>query len=153
MLSAKRQAPAPARRSAQPIRGLSNMSFLSHLDHLVERIPEGIQRTEDTIAGPSFSSLHSYYSGVLTSSPPQGFCTRIVRSSLLPSHSSLILRIGRHDTPEEKLNDDIRAQINASHRFQSFAGLRENNFVKWCVPLHQQTAFSLEQYSCYSPGT
>jgi hypothetical protein len=97
--------------------------------------------------------LSSDYSGVLTSSPPQGFCTQIVRSSALPSHSSLILRIGRHDTPEEKLNDDIRAQINASHRFQSFAGQRENNFVKWCVPLHQQTVFSHAQHSCYSPGT
>src|SRR6266567_984990 len=122
---------------------------MSFLHHLVERLPEGIQRTEDTIVGPSFNSRLSDYSGVLTSSPPQGFCTRIVRSSLLPSHSSLILRIGRHESPEEKLHDDIRAQINAGHRFQSFAGQRENNFVKWCVPLHQQTA----QHSWYSPGT
>lgn len=124
---------------------------MSFLHHIVERIPEGIQRTEDTISGPSL--ILSDYSGVLTSSPPQGFYTRIVRSSVFPSHSSLILRIGRHDTPEEKLNDDIRAQINAGHRFQSFAGQRENNFVKWCVPLHQQTVFSHAQHSCYSPGT
>ena len=41
------------------------MSFLSHL---VERLPEGIQRTEDTIAGPPFDSFLSDYSGVLTSS-------------------------------------------------------------------------------------
>jgi phospholipase D1/2 len=49
------------------------------------------------------------------------------------SRSSLTRRIGRHETPEEKLHDDIRAEINASHRFESFAGERENNFVKWCV--------------------
>src|SRR6267154_2122679 len=120
---------------------------MSFLHHIVDRIPEGIHRTEDTISGPSFDYLVSDYSGVLTSSPLQGYCTRIVRSSLLLSHSSLILRIGRHDTPEEKLHDDIRAQINAGHRFQSFAGQRENNFVKWCVPPpgHQQTALSHAQ--------
>ena len=76
-----------------------------------------------------------------------------MRLSLFPSLSSLILRIGRHDTPEEKLHDDIRAQINASHRFQSFAGQRENNFVKWCVPPRQQTAFSYAQRTRFSPGT
>ena len=27
----------------------------------------------------------------------------------------------------------MRAQICASHRFQSFAGERTQNFVKWCV--------------------
>jgi hypothetical protein len=58
------------------------------------------------------------------------------------SHSSLILRIGRHETPEAKLHDNIRAEINASHRFESFAGERENNFVKWCVLPSQQTALS-----------
>lgn len=72
---------------------------MSFLQHIVDRIPEGIQRTEDTIVG----ILH-------------------------PNR--------RHDTPEEKLNDDIRAQINASHRFQSFAGQRENNFVKWHIDGH-----------------
>jgi hypothetical protein len=30
---------------------------MSFLHHLVERIPEGIQRTEDTIVGPSFDSF------------------------------------------------------------------------------------------------
>ena len=39
------------------------MSFLSHL---VERLPEGIQRTEDTIIGPSFHSFFSDYFSVLT---------------------------------------------------------------------------------------
>ncbi|KAF8490138.1 phospholipase D/nuclease [Russula emetica] len=72
------------------------MSFLSHL---VDRIPEGIQRTEDTISG-----------------------------FLNPNR--------RHDTPEEKLNDDIRSQINASHRFQSFACERQHNFVKWHIDGH-----------------
>ena len=40
---------------------------------------------------------------------------------------------GRHDTPEEKLNDEIRAKINASHRFESFAGQRQENAIKWYV--------------------
>lgn len=65
-----------------------------------------------------------------------------MRSPGPASRSSLILRIGRHETPEGKLHDDIRAEINASHRFESFAGERENNFVKWYVLLSQQTAFS-----------
>jgi hypothetical protein len=43
----------------------------------------------------------------------------------------LIPEIGRHDTPQEKLNDKIRAEINQSHRFESFAAERTQNFVKW----------------------
>ncbi|KAH7905549.1 hypothetical protein BJ138DRAFT_1130429 [Hygrophoropsis aurantiaca] len=39
----------------------------------------------------------------------------------------------RHDSPEEKMNDEIRAQINASHRFESFADQRSENAIK-CRP-------------------
>lgn len=39
----------------------------------------------------------------------------------------------RHDEPEEKRMDMIRAEINASHRFDSFADERSQNFVKWSV--------------------
>ncbi|KIL00158.1 hypothetical protein PAXRUDRAFT_821948 [Paxillus rubicundulus Ve08.2h10] len=42
----------------------------------------------------------------------------------------------RHDTPEERLNDEIRAKINASHRFESFAGQRAENAVKWHIDGH-----------------
>ncbi|KAI0086021.1 phospholipase D/nuclease [Irpex rosettiformis] len=42
----------------------------------------------------------------------------------------------RHDEPEEKRNDMIRAEINASHRFHSFADQRSQNFVKWHVDGH-----------------
>ncbi|KAI0338808.1 phospholipase D/nuclease [Trametopsis cervina] len=42
----------------------------------------------------------------------------------------------RHDDPEEKQNDMIRAEINAGHRFHSFAGERSQNFVKWHVDGH-----------------
>ncbi|KAF5368099.1 hypothetical protein D9758_004381 [Tetrapyrgos nigripes] len=42
----------------------------------------------------------------------------------------------RHDDPEEQKADAIRAEINASHRFQSFAEERTNNFVKWHVDGH-----------------
>ncbi|KAI0259452.1 hypothetical protein BC834DRAFT_630910 [Gloeopeniophorella convolvens] len=72
------------------------MSFISHL---VERLPEGIQRTEDTIFG-----------------------------LLNPNR--------RHDTPEEKHHDEIRAEINAGHRFDSFADERAQNFVKWHIDGH-----------------
>lgn len=36
------------------------------------------------------------------------------------------------------MNDEIRARINASHRFESFADQRQENAIKWCVhpPLH-----------------
>ncbi|EIW74184.1 phospholipase D [Coniophora puteana RWD-64-598 SS2] len=42
----------------------------------------------------------------------------------------------RHDNPEEKANDEIRAEINASHRFNSFASQRSENAVKWHVDGH-----------------
>ncbi|KAI0703476.1 phospholipase D/nuclease [Cytidiella melzeri] len=42
----------------------------------------------------------------------------------------------RHDDPQEKHNDMIRAEINAAHRFHSFADERSQNFVKWHVDGH-----------------
>ena len=45
----------------------------------------------------------------------------------------------RHDDPEEKRMDMIRAEINASHRFHSFAGERSHNFVKWSVLQFRRT--------------
>ncbi|KAG2131140.1 hypothetical protein BD769DRAFT_1452087 [Suillus cothurnatus] len=42
----------------------------------------------------------------------------------------------RHDNPEEKLNDELRAQINASHRFDSFADQRIDNAIKWHIDGH-----------------
>ena len=55
------------------------------------------------------------------------------------AEAEVVLRVGifnpnrRHDDPEEKRMDMIRAEINASHRFHSFAGERSHNFVKWSV--------------------
>jgi hypothetical protein len=43
---------------------------------------------------------------------------------------------GRHDNPIEKTHDRLIAEINASHRFGSFASERADNFVKWYVPSH-----------------
>ncbi|CAK5267179.1 unnamed protein product [Mycena citricolor] len=42
----------------------------------------------------------------------------------------------RHDDPEEKRQDAIRAEINAGHRFDSFATERAENFVKWHIDGH-----------------
>ncbi|KAJ7758051.1 hypothetical protein B0H16DRAFT_1885472 [Mycena metata] len=42
----------------------------------------------------------------------------------------------RHDDPEEKRQDEIRAEINAGHRFDSFAAERSENFVKWHIDGH-----------------
>ncbi|KAK7028554.1 phospholipase [Favolaschia claudopus] len=42
----------------------------------------------------------------------------------------------RHDDPDEKARDEIRAQINAGHRFNSFATQRGGNYVKWHVDGH-----------------
>ncbi|KAL6298141.1 phospholipase D/nuclease [Sparassis latifolia] len=39
----------------------------------------------------------------------------------------------RHDNPQEKQEDMIRAEINGSHRFHSFAAQRHQNFVKWHI--------------------
>ena len=46
---------------------------------------------------------------------------------------SLNVAAGRHDDPEEKRADMIRAEIMSGHRFHSFANQRSRNFVKWCV--------------------
>jgi hypothetical protein len=64
--------------------------------------------------------------------PFQAIGTPIVRDLELSklAHSP---GTGRHDDPEEKKADEIRAEIRASHRFDSFADEREENFVKWCV--------------------
>ncbi|KAJ7740834.1 hypothetical protein B0H16DRAFT_1728848 [Mycena metata] len=42
----------------------------------------------------------------------------------------------RHDDPEEKRQNEIRAEINAGHRFDSFAAERSENFVKWHIDRH-----------------
>ncbi|KAF7797283.1 hypothetical protein EIP86_008478 [Pleurotus ostreatoroseus] len=42
----------------------------------------------------------------------------------------------RHDDPEEQMNDQIRAEIRANHRFDSFADQKSENFVKWHVDGH-----------------
>ncbi|KAF9448692.1 phospholipase D/nuclease [Macrolepiota fuliginosa MF-IS2] len=42
----------------------------------------------------------------------------------------------RHDEPEEQEQDRVRAEIRASHRFDSFAGQRSDNVVKWHVDGH-----------------
>ncbi|GJJ14448.1 hypothetical protein Clacol_008712 [Clathrus columnatus] len=39
----------------------------------------------------------------------------------------------RHNNPAEIRADHIRARINSSHRFVSFANIRANNFVKWHI--------------------
>jgi len=72
---------------------------MSLLSNLIDRLPEGIQRAEDTIIG-----------------------------ILDPNR--------RHETPQAKLHDQIRAEINNSHRFGSFAGERAQNFVKWHIDGH-----------------
>ena len=61
-------------------------------------------------------------------------------STLIVSLKQAILTVicsipveGRHDDPEERMKDRIRKEINDSHRFNSFADQRSDNFVKWHV--------------------
>ncbi|TBU21722.1 phospholipase D/nuclease [Dichomitus squalens] len=42
----------------------------------------------------------------------------------------------RHDDPEEKRADMVRAEIMSGHRFHSFANQRSQNFVKWHIDGH-----------------
>ncbi|CAE6399900.1 unnamed protein product [Rhizoctonia solani] len=42
----------------------------------------------------------------------------------------------RHDDPEEQEHDRIREEIRQSHRFTSYADIRENNTVKWHIDGH-----------------
>ncbi|KAG8962140.1 hypothetical protein FRC03_004555 [Tulasnella sp. 419] len=51
-----------------------------------------------------------------------------VRGTWNPNH--------RHDDPDEIEKDKIRAAINASHRFESFANIRQRNTVKWYIDGH-----------------
>ncbi len=48
--------PPHRHRGKRPWVSITSPSAMSFLSHLVERIPEGVQRTEDTIVGPSFDS-------------------------------------------------------------------------------------------------
>lgn len=50
----------------------------------------------------------------------------------------------RHDDPEEKQADMVRAEINAGHRFHSFANERAENFVKWHVEFLQVACSPLD---------
>ncbi|KAI9435046.1 phospholipase D/nuclease [Lactarius indigo] len=85
----------------------------------IDRVPEGIQRTEDTIIGPLWllnpNSEIQFASG---------------------SYISFNIPIGRHETPDAKIHDEIRAEINAGHRFGSFANERAQNAVKWHIDGH-----------------
>ncbi|KAG6882296.1 hypothetical protein C0992_012186, partial [Termitomyces sp. T32_za158] len=42
----------------------------------------------------------------------------------------------RHDEPEEIAQDKVREEIRAGHRFNSFAGERGGNDVKWHIDGH-----------------
>ncbi|KAF8962898.1 phospholipase D/nuclease [Flammula alnicola] len=42
----------------------------------------------------------------------------------------------RHDDPEEKAQDELRAEIRKGHRFESFAAERTGNTAKWHVDGH-----------------
>lgn len=46
-----------------------------------------------------------------------------------------LIPIGQREISDGKKRDEIRAKINASHRFGSFAKERAQNAVKWCVLL------------------
>lgn len=50
---------------------------------------------------------------------------------LISSMIGLVHSDRRHDDPEEIKADQIRQEINESHRFHSFGEERTDNFVKW----------------------
>lgn len=55
-----------------------------------------------------------------------------ISTTLNPNH--------RHDETHEKEEDARRTAICDSHRFRSFANVRENNAVKWSVNAHTQVS-------------
>ena len=59
-----------------------------------------------------------------------------MRPSRLAANLTLTESSDRHDEPHEIEADNIRASIRAGHRFQSFAGERTENMVKWHVDGH-----------------
>lgn len=53
------------------------------------------------------------------------------------------ISLDRHDDPQEKQDDQVRAEIRASHRFDSFAGQRSQCSVKWCANSSERRRFLL----------
>ena len=79
---------------------------------------------DDLPAGTTYSAFHHRLIGFLN--PNRESSTEQELHKL-----SLTNATGRHETPEQKRIDALRAQINNSHRFQSFAEQRQYNAVKW----------------------
>ncbi|KAJ7728766.1 hypothetical protein B0H16DRAFT_1734536 [Mycena metata] len=78
------------------------------------------------------SSLRAMGLPLLNYGFPVAYRARLASS---PAHTLPPLRplttmptLGRHDDPEEKRQDAIRAEINAGHRFESFAAETSENF-------------------------
>lgn len=104
------------------------------LKHIAERAEEGLKRTADQIEGTSRRAEFSSLFGTNLTCSAQVFSPPTVRNSRAREsrhQPGSYNPTGRHDTPEEKHHDEIRAAINASHRFTSFADQRAENFVKW----------------------
>ncbi|KIY47816.1 phospholipase D/nuclease [Fistulina hepatica ATCC 64428] len=94
------------------------MSFFDDLKGIAKKIDEGIEKIPE--------GLQHAHRGVEISPDPQ---KNQVIGIWNPNR--------RHDDPEEIRHDQIRAQINASHRFHSFAAERgPSNFVKWHIDGH-----------------
>lgn len=55
----------------------------------------------------------------------------LIITMLISSMIGLVHSDRRHDDPEEIKADQIRQEINESHRFHSFGEERTDNFVKW----------------------
>jgi hypothetical protein len=112
---------------------VENVPEAAILERAVQRLPEGIQRTHDEIVGEENVQIPARRDRFPDMSS-QVFLIPTVR--FLRRQPALFLYLfppllDRHETRQEKMDDAIRAKINASHRFQSFATERTENFVKW----------------------
>jgi phospholipase D1/2 len=90
------------------------MDFFNKLTDLAEKLPDAIEHTGAEIIGKLPDAIEHTRAEIIGIVNPNR----------------------RHDEPDEMLRDDIRAEINASHRFNSFADQRSENFVKWHIDGH-----------------
>lgn len=114
------------------LEGLGKLAeVLTDEDRLHSLADKGFKHARDEVLGKA--GYHTTYTWRLLVAQEFSIRTVSCRSQINLVVYTSIVSTGRHDDPIEKAHDRVRAEINASHRFDSFAAERSDNFVKWYV--------------------
>lgn len=80
------------------------------------------------------SKTHHHLHGCLRCKALHDIKVRLIHfKHQLGKYKNLINPNHRHDEPHEQRVDEKRESIRESHRFSSFADIREGNHVKWYI--------------------